>query len=330
MIQFLADGIDQLDLALDQLAVRDRNFDRFALMLVDNVVELTLHRFAQDRASENELWQTLKTQKYDAKSIDRALGQSFDGKVKLAAKLGLLTPLAAESVLNLHAFRNTAYHRGLRHERILHSLALFYFGLACEILEAYEPRYWSWSTEEALPHRARKYLGDPRRAEPTKVFRAAYKRLHEVAAAMPASLIEDLSGDLQETVESIDNAIEFLATDSPEVMSRDQVIVQSQAWTLAFTGEGRTFARDNGWPQGTVLAYVEWLAKVFPWPCRNDPIPGWRSRLAKLQSEKDEHRALKKYCDFMRQTETIRSALMESATQLDSHIQNEIDRARGK
>ena len=42
MIQFLADGIDQLDLALDQLVVRERNFDRFALMLVDNMVELTL------------------------------------------------------------------------------------------------------------------------------------------------------------------------------------------------------------------------------------------------------------------------------------------------
>ena len=39
MIQFLADNIDQLDLALDQLAVADRNFDRFALMLVDNVKE---------------------------------------------------------------------------------------------------------------------------------------------------------------------------------------------------------------------------------------------------------------------------------------------------
>ena len=40
MLQFVADQIDQLDLALDQLSVRDRNFDRFALMLVDNVVEL--------------------------------------------------------------------------------------------------------------------------------------------------------------------------------------------------------------------------------------------------------------------------------------------------
>jgi hypothetical protein len=56
-MQFIADIIDQMDLALDQLSVRDRNFDRFALMLIDNAVELTLHRFVQDKANENEMWE---------------------------------------------------------------------------------------------------------------------------------------------------------------------------------------------------------------------------------------------------------------------------------
>lgn len=45
MMQFFADQIDQMDLALDQLAMHDRNFDRFALMLIDNVVELSLHNY---------------------------------------------------------------------------------------------------------------------------------------------------------------------------------------------------------------------------------------------------------------------------------------------
>jgi hypothetical protein len=49
--QFFSDQVDQLDLALDQLAMRDRNFDRFALMLIDNVVELTLHNHAEDKQS---------------------------------------------------------------------------------------------------------------------------------------------------------------------------------------------------------------------------------------------------------------------------------------
>lgn len=38
MIQFLADNIDQLDLTLDQPAMNDRNFARFALLLEDRIV----------------------------------------------------------------------------------------------------------------------------------------------------------------------------------------------------------------------------------------------------------------------------------------------------
>lgn len=44
-VQFLADSIDQLDLVLDQVALH-RNFDRFGLMLMDNVVAPALHRRA--------------------------------------------------------------------------------------------------------------------------------------------------------------------------------------------------------------------------------------------------------------------------------------------
>jgi len=105
MIQFLADNIDQLDLALDQLAVGDRNFDRFALMLIDNVVELTLHRFAQDKAGENEIWGRLARPKNDPKTIERALSQNFDNKVKAASKLGLINNTTCESILNLHSYR---------------------------------------------------------------------------------------------------------------------------------------------------------------------------------------------------------------------------------
>lgn len=52
MRQFLSDNIDQLDLALEQLIVDDRNFDRFVFMLIDNMVELTLHKFAEGEELE--------------------------------------------------------------------------------------------------------------------------------------------------------------------------------------------------------------------------------------------------------------------------------------
>ncbi|RBP31096.1 hypothetical protein DET50_106117 [Marinobacter pelagius] len=100
MLQFLADNIDQLDLALDQLAVQDRNFDRFALMLVDNVVELTLHRYAQDRAAENQFWGRKEEPEHDPKLVEKALRQSFDNKAKAVRDLGLYGEQLCTTVLN--------------------------------------------------------------------------------------------------------------------------------------------------------------------------------------------------------------------------------------
>ena len=330
MIQFLADNIDQLDLALDQLAVSDRNFDRFALMLTDNVVELTLHRFIQDKASENEMWGRFSPPKHDPKTIQKGLGQNFDSKVRASAKLGLIDTDSCETILNLHSFRNTAYHKGLRHEKILHSLAVFYFRTACALLKAYEPRMWSWGGSDRISHRAMKYIGKKTFGAHSNKFQEAYTRLDEVAATMEEDLIGDLCCDLAETIQSIDDAISFLASDGPEIKTRKQVIIDSQAWPFAFTEEGKAFARNNGCNEKCVGGYVDWISINYDWPIKKDPIPGWGLRLKSLETETNYHKALKRYCDFMRQTEEIRSKLIENAAQLDAHIQEQIDIARGK
>lgn len=155
MIQFLADNIDQLDLALDQLAMNDRNFDRFALLLIDNVVELTLHQFAQDKAAENTLWKFSKKFPNDPGTVEDALSQYFDRKAKATCKLGFFSDPLKESILALHQFRNTAYHKGLRHEGILHSLALFYFECCCAVLQCYELRWWEWGSNNKISHMCR-------------------------------------------------------------------------------------------------------------------------------------------------------------------------------
>lgn len=328
MIQFLSDNIDQLDLALDQIAIKDRNFDRFALMLIDNVVELTLHRYIQDKAGENEMWGRLGSPKHDPKVIEKGLGQNFDSKVKAGAKLGLINDELCESILNLHTFRNTAYHKGMRHEKILHSLVVFYFRSACILLKAYEPGWWSWTSSDRISHRAMKYIGKEMPRKHEEVFLSAYARLDEVAATMDENLIGDLSSDMAETIDSMDDAISFLANEGPEKKSRDEVIIDSQAWPFAFTDEAKEYARQHGCQESYVGPYIDWLSKHYDWPVNKDPISSWRTRLGALAKETDYHKALKKYCDFMRQTESIRSHIYELANQLDAHIQQQIDSLR--
>ena len=59
-----------------------------------------------------------------------------------------------------------------------------------------------------------------------------------------------------------------------------------------------------------------------------DPIARWRKRQESLRAEKDRHIGLKKYADFMLQTEQFRSDMDEAEASLSRHIDQQIDEAR--
>lgn len=342
MIQFLADAIDQLDLALDQLVIKDRNFDRFALMLIDNVVELSLHQFAQDRAGENELYAGKGEFEHDPKLIQKALGQRFPPKAILAKEMGLISADQCKSVLNLHTYRNTAYHRGQRHEGILHSLAIFYFRIACEILKAYRPRWWASVSNDAISHRARKYLGNADFFKIQELCDAAFQRLIDVSEGLEIDLIGDLYRDIEQTIQSTDGALQFLADDAPQARSRESALIDAQAWPFLFSEEAKAYAERRGIhvelekqvrdvaTMRQVAEYIDWMMKHYNWPVTVDPIPSWARWLESFGRQTDYHIALGQYCDFLKQTERLRGQISEAALQLDMHIQRRIDEIRGK
>ena len=327
VIQFLADQIDQLDLALDQLALQDRNFDRFAMMLTDNVVELTLHRHAEDtRVLESDLRLGGQTPGIDQKIVSEALGARFDGKVKLARTTGLIDAELSATLLYLHGFRNTAYHRGARHEGVLHSVSLFYVRCACEILARYQPLGWYSASGDKISHRAVKYLGSMKGKFPTEPFGRAWAQISEVALHLGDRLVADLHCDMQKTIETFAESLGLLAQyPEPGGTPRSTVIIESQVWHVAFSSVGEDYARVHGGPTSPSADYVRWIEANFPWIDRVDPVPSWRRRAATLAKEKNPHSAVKKYCDFMRQSEMLREAIDAAAAQLNAHLNNLVD-----
>jgi len=113
-------------------------------------------------------------------------------------------------------------------------------------------------------------------------------------------------------------------------MTRDEVIVDSQAWHMAFTDGGKIFAAENGCDKTIVAEYVDWIGDNYPWKYRADPIPSWKQRLQAVQNEDDPHRALLKYYNFMNQTEELRERLGDAASSLDGYIEEQIERMRDK
>lgn len=325
-IRFLANVIDQLDFALDHISLQDTNYKRLALMLIDNAVELALHQHAEE--SKRWEWDARDNSPEHQKAVSEALGQRFDSKVKFGRISGLIGEETAQSINTLHSYRNQLYHQGVMYEGILHALAVFYFRIACNLLAALPIRGFSWSSNHRIPLRAIKYIGNPRFPDPRKMFPLVWARLKEVSEGIKFDLVADLHAALTELTEETDRLLNYLAEGHPEKPSRDELVRDAQAWRIAFTDEGKRFASTHSCREETVGGYVKWLGQNYSFAFRNDPVPGWKERLASFGRERDPHAALRKYQEFVNQTQSVREAVEASVASLDAEIDRQIDAAR--
>lgn len=323
--QFYGDIIEQLDLALEQLTLRDKNFDRFAIMLVDNATELFLHRYARSVAARNRTLGNLFPPTYDPRIVRNALGQNFDDKIRLAKHTGLLTEEIGQTLMYLHEFRNTAYHAGKKHDGILNALTLLQMRHAINLMKQGSSRGWSWGSNDVIPDRTEKYL-TAKSTRDQAAFGSAWQNLLIAVEGQASDLVSDLSADMQKTIEAFDGTLDYVTEENHE---RKDKIIEIQAWDLAFTDAGKQYAAENNCPEDqTVAEYVAWLGANYSWPVRDDPVKFWQKRLTSLRTEKDLDKALKKYCDFMKQTEVIRSQLEEHAIAFEQMIDQQIDEMR--
>ena len=154
LLDFLANNVEQLDLALEQVLLGDANNARFGLMLTDNAVEITLHQIALDAQARNRpKW--YDEQPYEhAKELRSALGRDFSAKLKYAKLVGKIDAEAAGTVAISHRFRNEVYHLGLQHEAVLPAVSTFYFEAACAFLAGYSPGAIGYLVGKVLPPRA--------------------------------------------------------------------------------------------------------------------------------------------------------------------------------
>lgn len=331
MLGYLANILEQLDLALEHLTKDDANNARFGLMLTDNVVELALHQLAKDKKNELTMFSFRRENYKDAAALDEALGRRFEPKVKFAKLLGKLSDEIGESVSIFHTFRNEVYHIGVQHAAVLPTLATFYFSVACQFMEGYSPPFLSWGSNQKIPERARKYFsGDELFPGTTQQFQSACSSLGNAAGRTPDSVAGVLADHMSQIVEEQDAAIDLISTGGPHKTSRDGAVIDCQAWPLAFSEEGKKFGQENGWPGGSILDFVEWIAKNFPLKFRRDPIPAWRKRVRTLRCEGNPHIVLKKYRSFMDQTADIREGIIDAARQVEAYIDEQIQRMRGK
>lgn len=330
--KILVNNIEQLDLALEHLSKGDVNNARFALMLIDNVIEITLHHVALEKQAEQK-WLSREKVYEHSNALNAALGQRFERKISFARIIEIVTAEESETINILHGFRNEVYHIGLQHETILLEISKFYLKLAGDILARYFPSSLSYSSTYCPPERALKYFNiknreffSPRNNE----YSAACLKLSQEVKFDPVIFTETLSNHMDEIIDQSDTSIDMMANGGPQKYSRDEAIIEGMAWKIAFSEEGKLFAEEHAWPGGNTFDLIKWIGMFYPFELKSDPIQGWKKRADATRREKNPHKALKKYNDFMSQTSESRAFLEEQCAAIDRYIDGQIDLMRGK
>lgn len=320
-----ADCLDQLDLALDQLCMNESNYHRFALMLIDNVVELVLHHHAEKRKLQKINSQKIRnTPTGYEKIIDEAIGRKFDKKVDLAKLDRILSDDQSISIKILHKLRNTSYHQGLLHEIIIHEVTKFYLKIACNILiPTTFSKYFTFGKLK-FSTRAIKYLG----TNNTVDFASAFKRILDVTTSFKDSLIEALCTSMANVIDETNEHLNVLERNWPETLSRDQIILECQTWHFAFTKNAANFAKRKKHENKDLGSFLAWLKTNYKWETKCDPIPAWRENLERLKAESNAHKALSTYHHFLENTSDLRDVIYSTVCTLEVRLEEDSDHLR--
>jgi hypothetical protein len=334
MLKFLADVLDQMDLALEHIDMGSVHDARFGLMLTDNAVELVLHQIAKNQQSYLKAYRHLAEKYQHYKELEEALGRSFEAKLRFGRIEGQVTEEQSRTITIMHGFRNELYHLGLQYEPILQDLARFYLSTACGFLAEFKIGWFGYSSDLVLPDRAQKYF--PQNGKFFEARRDDFPKACDALAAAcgheKATTIDSLADHMEAIISECDTCLDVVADGVYESQrrTRDKAVVECQTWPLAFTTEGRDFGQKEGWNGKSMFEFVAWLGEKYPLRVKKDPIPGWERRVKRLRSQGNPHIALANYYSFMTETQSLRDLLTESAMAAEAEIDRLIDERRGK
>ena len=306
---------------------------RLAFLLLDNAVEVMLHREVESETSLQDVNVAMQVQMHRIQSFhgdrpefmalmsdiearvitDRKMGdleERFRTKVNFLAERKRLDPPVATIVKKLHRYRNDLYHRLQLRREVLEPATLIYFDVACAVLANWHFQR-SWSSTESYEDLARFGVTTHALFDEDITAHVASQLRDSVGmhvSAIRTALSDHLDGrldDLEETVSMVRAAMpdEY---DDPDDVYR---IVQGD-W------------------KNELLPPSELRKHRFPVLGRKLPL--WRRQVASLTDISERYAMYARYAaieDDFESFEAEASALYEA---IDRLVQQAVDEERGK
>lgn len=328
---------DRLERVVVQLVEAGRLADvgdvphgRLALILLDNLAEVLMHREWEDEVhwirlargqvallqshprlddDGQKLLDELATRTV-SKTREQAISRTFGGKVSFLAQQGTLDSAHGRVLEKLHAYRNAAYHRDEVRPETLRTAVEIYFFLCCYLMKALPPRMVQMT-----------------RPPPT------------VALVLGT---DDMWVTLETQAEVADIMLETRRLDHDQV----KLLLRSHALDrlLRMREMLHEWAAGGPWPLTTEgllhLCQVPEEAVTAPGDLqRLDEIPvphdmssfdRWEEQGERIADAPDAIDAMVAFADLEDAFEALEVEIEEMALAMDAIVQDEIDRIRGK
>ena len=333
-MRYIIPCVEQLDHAAEELRRSNPVNSRLALILTDNVIELTCHRQCQEIINWDRDGSWLDKPKYRQRQRRRVLGRYFDQKISFLRSEKLLSSDEQEFVLIAHKYRNEAYHIGLHDDSIIWSIAREYHALACDLFSRLKPN-WIVSTSLNLHtervERHLKKIGVQTLSHPHSDIEKLAASISEECPPANRSLAEALSEALLEELEELDLLFQFLVSNNPNQLDGNAILRHIQYFDEIIRELQKTELFPSDADYQTEGRRVQ--AKLErTWSPQYDRIPllNWRRRARNLGKEGNPLRALKQFESVCLDKDYLAEVVRNAASELDACIQLEIDRARGK
>jgi hypothetical protein len=314
--------IEQLDLAAKQLGVGMASYDRFALILTDNAVELLLHsRCDEEFQLDQAAWRLRK--KYTTDERKEVLGHRFPSKVKFCVRLGVISQSEADFIINSHKFRNELYHVGIRHDQILHGLAWHYHELTCLLLGRIEFTSYGWHSGTKVSKTVELYVEDAKSAYATirSQLPTVAKKLAGAKPAFDESLGRVLSNYLVHRLDDLRSSLDYLVADNPNQMNESNMIEHVQMYNHIH-GEDSRWQSELANCQGPRDLTALWKKVRQSWkpPVEASTFPLWRTRAENIAQETHGSMALRKYVQLDREMADFEHLVHDAAIEMSIHL----------
>lgn len=335
--------VEQLDRAASELGTDHPINNRLALILIDNAVELIVHRLCHKHVMVDGMFSGYPSPEdtgfyvMTESELRKANGRYLKPKLRILVKKGDLNPRESRFIAIVHKYRNELYHVGLTHDDIIRAVANQYYLFCCDFF-ARTGNASVWAV--TVPSNGSTEVMDRYLPEPgTKPYLqdvddevVADKLRHALPNEMP-DLAETLSDSAIISVENIMDGFEFLVRDNPRGMSANEILELVQ-WQREFRVVLDKEKIDGHFSSPTYQREYIRLEREFneTWTQEYKKIPElkWRRRAEEVKDEADPLIAMDRYQTLRDEMAYLEEAIDTMATELDRWIQQEIDRIRGK